>query len=77
MSKGVGGFIEDLAKAGNKSVEDVELDFFENMRPTSLIKRFATVEEIADTTVYFCSPLAAATNGAAIRVEGGLVKSIL
>ena len=76
-SKGVGGFIEDLAKAGNKSTADVEKDFFTNMRPTSLINRFATVEEIAATVVYFSSPLAAATNGAAIRADGGLIKSII
>lgn len=76
-SKGVGGFIEDLAKAGNQSIEQVEADFFTNMRPTSLLQRFATVEEIADTVVYFSSPLASATNGAAIRVEGGLIRSIL
>lgn len=76
-SKGVGGFIEDLAKASNKSVAAVEEDFFKNMRPTSLLQRFLSVEEIADTVVYFCSPLASATNGAAIRTEGGLVRSIL
>lgn len=76
-SKGVGQFIEDLAVAGNKTAVDVEKEFFENMRPTSLIQRFATVEEVADTVVYYSSPLASATNGAAIRVEGGLVKSIL
>jgi NAD(P)-dependent dehydrogenase (short-subunit alcohol dehydrogenase family) len=76
-SKGVGGFIEDLAKAGNKSTKEVEEDFFKNMRPTSLLQRFATVEEIADTVVYFSSPLASATNGASIRVEGGLIRSIL
>ena len=77
MSKGVGGFIEDLSKAGNKSMDAVEQDFFKDMRPTSLIKRFATVEEIADTVVYFSSPLAAATNGASIRADGGLIRSIL
>lgn len=76
-SKGVGGFIEDLASAGKKSTEEVELDFFKNMRPTSLLQRFATVEEVADTVVYYTSGLASATNGAAIRVEGGLVRSIL
>ena len=76
-SKGVEQFIEDLAVAGNKTAVDVEKEFFENMRPTSLIQRFATVEEVADTVVYYSSPLASATNGAAIRVEGGLVKSIL
>jgi NAD(P)-dependent dehydrogenase (short-subunit alcohol dehydrogenase family) len=76
-SKGVGGFIEDLSKANNISVEAVEEDFFKNLRPTSLLQRFASVEEIADTTVYFCSPLASATNGAAIRVEGGLIRSVV
>ncbi|WP_245803511.1 SDR family NAD(P)-dependent oxidoreductase [Daejeonella lutea] len=76
-SKGVGTFIDDLARTENKSVDDVEKDFFTTMRPTSLIQRFASVEEIADTVVYFSSPLAAATNGASIRVDGGLIKSIL
>src|SRR5690349_13549523 len=76
-SKGVGGFIEDLAKAGNVPISEVEQDFFKNMRPTSLLQRFATVEEIADTVVYFSSPLASATNGASIRVDGGLIRSIL
>lgn len=47
------------------------------MRPTSLLQRFAFVEEVADTVAYYVSPLASATNGAAIRVEGGLVKSIV
>ncbi|GHB69875.1 SDR family NAD(P)-dependent oxidoreductase [Persicitalea jodogahamensis] len=76
-SKGVGTFLEDLSRAGDKSIETVEEEFFENMRPTSLLQRFASVQEIADTTVYFSSPLASATNGASIRVEGGLVRSIL
>jgi len=76
-SKGVGQFIEDLATSGNKSTADVEREFFKDMRPTSLIQRFASVEEVADTVVYYSSPLASATNGAAIRVEGGLVKSII
>ena len=76
-SKGVGGFIEDLAKASKRSIEEVETDFFKNMRPTSLLQRFASVEEIADTVVYYSSPLASATNGASIRVEGGLIRSIL
>jgi NAD(P)-dependent dehydrogenase (short-subunit alcohol dehydrogenase family) len=76
-SKGVGGFLEDLSKANNISVDQVEQDFFKNMRPTSLLQRFASVEEIADTVVYYVSPLASATNGASIRVEGGLIRSIL
>lgn len=76
-SKGVGNFIEDLAKSGNTSIDEVEKDFFKNMRPTSLIQRFASVEEIANTVAYFASPLSSATNGAAIRVDGGLIRSIL
>lgn len=76
-SKGVGTFIEDLAKAGNISTAEVETDFFKNLRPTSLLQRFASVEEIANIVTYYASPLASATNGAAIRAEGGLVRSIL
>lgn len=76
-SKGVGGFIEDLAKAGNLTVAEVEVDFFKNMRPTSLLQRFLAVEEIATTVTYYSSPLASGTNGAAIRVDGGLVRSVL
>ncbi|MEP6804359.1 MAG: oxidoreductase, partial [Flavobacterium sp.] len=45
-SKGVGGFLEDLSKANNKSIREIEEDFFKNMRPTSLLQRFASVEEI-------------------------------
>ncbi|RYE26117.1 MAG: SDR family oxidoreductase [Sphingobacteriales bacterium] len=76
-SKGVGTFIRDLATAGSTTEEQVESDFFKNMRPTSLIQRFADVDEVAHTVTYYCSPLASATNGAAIRVEGGLVRSII
>ena len=76
-SKGVGTFIEDLARAGSISTDEVEADFFKNLRPTSLLQRFASVEEIANIVTYYVSPLASATNGAAIRAEGGLVRSIL
>ncbi|MBT2162880.1 SDR family NAD(P)-dependent oxidoreductase [Zobellia barbeyronii] len=76
-SKGVSGFIQDLAKADNVSEEVVEENFFKNMRPTSLIERFASVDEVANTIVYYSSELASATNGAAIRVDGGLIRSIL
>lgn len=75
MSRGVGDFIQDLANVNKVTVEEVEKNFFKETRPTSLIQRFASVEEVADTTVYYCSALASATNGAAIRVEGGLVRS--
>ncbi|WP_159023279.1 SDR family NAD(P)-dependent oxidoreductase [Formosa sp. L2A11] len=76
-SKGVGQFIDDLAKSENKTINEVEAEFFKTQRPTSLISRFAAVEEVANTVVYYSSPLASATNGASIRVEGGLIKSVL
>lgn len=75
-SEGVGTFVEDLAKQQGKSKEEVEKSFFEHARPTSLIKRFETIEEVANMAVYLCSEAASATTGAAVRVEGGIVKSI-
>lgn len=75
MSEGVGGFIENLAKDQNKSKEAVEQDFFTHMRPTSVIQRFLSTDEIANVVTFLSSPLAAATNGATVRAEGGLLKS--
>jgi NAD(P)-dependent dehydrogenase (short-subunit alcohol dehydrogenase family) len=74
LSEGVGGFIEGLAKDQHKTIEEVETDFFKTMRPTSIIQRFLTTDEVANMVTYLSSPLAAATNGAAIRAEGGLLK---
>lgn len=74
-SRGVGDFVADLAKAEGKSVEQVEKEFFEKVRPTSLLKRFETPEEIASLVTYIASPLSSGTTGAALRVDGGLVKS--
>jgi len=76
-SEGVEQFVKNLAHAQKKSHEEVEKEFFEKMRPSSLIKRFARTEEIASLVAYVASPLASATNGAALRVEGGLLRSIL
>lgn len=76
-SRGIADFISDMATASNISPEQAERDFFKDIRPSSLIQRFASVEEVADTVAYYVSPLASATNGAAIRVEGGLVKTIV
>jgi len=75
-SEGVKTFLDDLSKKDNISVEEVEKNFFATMRPTSLIKRFAAPDEIATTITYLCSPLASATNGASIRADGGLIRSI-
>jgi NAD(P)-dependent dehydrogenase (short-subunit alcohol dehydrogenase family) len=74
-SRGVGDFVEALAKADGKSFDKFEKEFFEKIRPTSLIKRFATPNEVAAMVVYIASPLASATTGAALRVDGGVVKS--
>jgi NAD(P)-dependent dehydrogenase (short-subunit alcohol dehydrogenase family) len=74
-SRGVGDFVESLAKEQGKSPEQFEKDFFAHVRPTSLIKRFATPQEVAAMVAYVASPLASATTGAALRVDGGAVKS--
>jgi len=75
LSRGVGDLVEYLSKAQGKSFEEIEKDFFKNMRPTSLIRRFARPEEIASLVAYVASPLASATTGAALHVDGGIVKS--
>ncbi|WP_293311251.1 SDR family NAD(P)-dependent oxidoreductase [Pedobacter sp. UBA5917] len=77
FSEGVEGFIENLAKDQNKTVIEVERDFFKTIRPTSIIQRFLSTTEVANMVTYLASPLAAATNGAAIRTEGGLLKGLL
>lgn len=74
-SRGVGDFVEGMARSSDKSFEQVEAEFFENMRPTSLIKRFASPQEVASLVAYVASPVASATTGAALRVDGGVVKS--
>ncbi len=74
-SRGVVEFVDALAKANGRSFEQFEREFFEKVRPTSLIKRFATPEEVASLVAYIASPLASATTGAALRVDGGVIKS--
>ena len=75
-SEGVETFIEGLAKDQNISPEQVEKEFFTKMRPSSLIQRFATTSEVAALVAFVASPVASAINGAALRVEGGVVRSI-
>jgi NAD(P)-dependent dehydrogenase (short-subunit alcohol dehydrogenase family) len=76
-SEGVSGFVEAMAKQQNKSKQVIEKEFFEHVRPSSLLKRFATVNEVAAMVSYVASELSSATNGAALRVDGGVVKAIL
>jgi hypothetical protein len=76
-SEGVETFIERLGAQSGKTPAQFEAEFFKTARPTSLIKRFATVEEVAAMIAYLSSPLASATTGAAVRVDGGVVKAIL
>ncbi len=74
-SRGVGDFVSTLAKESGKTFEEYEKEFFTVVRPTSLIKRFATPLEVATLVAYVASPLASATTGAALRVDGGATKS--
>ena len=75
QSRGVNEFVDQLAQASNKSFEQIQKEFFEHVRPTSLLKRFITPQEVASLVAFVASPLAAATNGAALRVDGGVLKS--
>jgi NAD(P)-dependent dehydrogenase (short-subunit alcohol dehydrogenase family) len=75
-TEGVEGFLEGLAKQGGKTLAEIEAEFFRTARPTSLIQRFADPEEVANLAVYLASPKAAATTGAALRVDGGTVNFI-
>jgi NAD(P)-dependent dehydrogenase (short-subunit alcohol dehydrogenase family) len=74
-SRGVIDFVEAISSTEHKSFNDFETEFFQTVRPSSLIKRFATPEEVASMVAYVASPLASATTGAALRVDGGTIRS--
>ena len=76
MSEGVEIFVKDLAMQNGQSVEEAASQFVKQFRPTSLLQRFASVDEIANMVVYISSKEASATNGAALRAEGGIVQTI-
>jgi len=76
-SEGVEGFIEGMAARQGLTGEQVEKQFFEKARPSSILKRFIAPEEVAALAAFVASPLASATNGAALRVDGGVVRSIV
>ena len=77
LSEGSKKFLEETAKRENKTVKEVEKNFFKDVRSSSLLERFAKVEEVASTIVYLCSAAASATNGASVRVDGGSMGSII
>jgi NAD(P)-dependent dehydrogenase (short-subunit alcohol dehydrogenase family) len=76
-SEGVEQFVKDMATKEGVSETIVEKGFFKTARPSSLLKRFATPEEVANLVVFVASEKSSATNGAALRVDGGVVRSIL
>ena len=76
MSEGVETFVKDIAKQGGQSVQEAASQFVKQFRPTSLLQRFASVEEIANMVVYVSSKEASATNGAALRAEGGIIQTV-
>ncbi|HZX40267.1 MAG TPA: SDR family oxidoreductase, partial [Myxococcaceae bacterium] len=76
-SEGVEGFVEGLAAQQGVSAAQVEREFFTTARPTSLLQRFATPEEVAALAVFVASGQASAVNGAALRVDGGVVRAIV
>jgi NAD(P)-dependent dehydrogenase (short-subunit alcohol dehydrogenase family) len=76
MSEGVETFVKDLARQNGQSVDEAAARFVKQHRPSSLLQRFASVEEIANMVVYVASKEASATDGAALRVEGGIVSTI-
>lgn len=76
-SEGVEEFVKQLTTGNNVTPEEAEKDFFKTARPSSLLQRFASVEEIANLVAYAASPLSSGTNGSALKVDGGVAKFIV
>lgn len=77
LSEGVGEMLAEQVRETGKSLEEVGAEFVRENRPSSIIQRLATVEEVANMVVYTCSTQASATSGAALRVDGGVVDALL
>jgi NAD(P)-dependent dehydrogenase (short-subunit alcohol dehydrogenase family) len=75
-SEGVGQFVAQMARATGKDAATIEREFFRTVRPTSILQRLATTAEVAAMIAYVCSEQASATTGSALRVDGGVVRSI-
>ncbi|MCU1257751.1 MAG: oxidoreductase, partial [Bryobacterales bacterium] len=76
-SEGVTDFVAKLAESQNTGADAFEKEFFRTVRPSSLLKRFAEPSEIAALVAFVCSPLSSATNGAALRADGGVLRGII
>jgi NAD(P)-dependent dehydrogenase (short-subunit alcohol dehydrogenase family) len=76
-SEGVGAFVTQMAQAQGIDVAAFEREFFSTARPSSIIQRFATTDEVAAMIAYVCSAQASATTGAALRVDGGVIRAIV
>jgi NAD(P)-dependent dehydrogenase (short-subunit alcohol dehydrogenase family) len=77
LSEGVEAMLKDAAEAARQSIEEAAAAFVKEHRPSSIIRRAATVEEVANLVVYVASPQASVTTGAALRVDGGVVDTIV
>lgn len=77
LSDGVRSLLKDSARREGKSIEQAGADFVHAHRASSILQRLATPEEVANLVVYTCSPQASATTGAALRVDGGVIDSIV
>src|SRR3984885_7247270 len=77
LSEGVETFISQMGAQKGSDSAAFEKEFFKNIRPSSLLQRFESTDEVANMIVYLSSPLASATNGAAVRVDGGVIRAIL
>jgi NAD(P)-dependent dehydrogenase (short-subunit alcohol dehydrogenase family) len=75
-TEGVQAFLQELAARKSQTVEQVEAEFFQTARPTSLIRRFLDPAEVASLAVFLCSSASSATTGAAVRADGGVVNTI-
>jgi NAD(P)-dependent dehydrogenase (short-subunit alcohol dehydrogenase family) len=76
-SEGATEFVDRMAASSKQTKAEFEAEFFRSVRPSSLLRRFARPDEVAPLVVFLCSPLSTATNGAALRADGGVVRSIL
>jgi len=74
--EGIEKFRIDMARTKNVTPEEIEKEFLRTARPGSLLQRFATTGEVAALVTCIASPLSSAINGAALRAEGGVVRSI-